>query len=55
VGEDTIEPGDVLEIEGSPAFNPQSRVVSALREIQRPADKWRWTTEAVLPGPRVIE
>lgn len=39
---DTIHLGDVLEIEASPARNPDSRVVSALSEIRRPADGWRW-------------
>jgi hypothetical protein len=39
---DTVQAGDVLEIEASPARNPESRVVSALSEIRRPADGWRW-------------
>jgi|KBSMisStandDraft_5_1062788.scaffolds.fasta_scaffold2288023_1 hypothetical protein len=51
----TIRVGDILEIEGSPARNPDSRVVSALRDIKRPADGWNWKTEDVWPGPRVIE
>ena len=42
VQQDTIRVGDVLEIEGSPARNPDWRVVSGLREIRRPADGWRW-------------
>jgi hypothetical protein len=48
---DTVKTGDVLEIEGSPAIDTTWRVVSALREIRRPADGWRW----VLPGQRIIE
>ena len=48
---DTIHTGDFLEIEGSPARNPDSRVVSALAEIRRPADGWRW----VRPDSRTIE
>jgi hypothetical protein len=49
---DTVQAGDFLEIEGSPARNPDWRVVSALNEIRRPADGWRW----VLPdGPRTIQ
>ena len=48
---DTILTGDFLEIEGSPARNPESRVVSALTEIRRPADGWRW----VHPDVRTIE
>ena len=55
VSDDTIKAGDFLEIEGSPALNPDSRVVSALREIRRPVDGWRWVSEAKWPGPRVIE
>ena len=43
VGNDTLHIGDLLEIEGSPARDPNRRVVSALREIRRPADGWRWT------------
>ena len=39
---DTVKLGDFLEIEGSPARNPDSRVVSALAEIRRPADGWHW-------------
>ena len=42
VRKETIQTGDFLEIEGSPARNPDSRVVSALSEIRRPADGWRW-------------
>jgi hypothetical protein len=42
VRQDTVQAGDVLEIEGSPSRNPDSRVVSALTEIRRPADGWRW-------------
>ena len=49
---DTVQTGDFLEIEGSPARNPDSRVVSALQVIRRPADGWHW----VLPdGPRTVE
>lgn len=48
---DTIHTGDFLEIEGSPARDPESRVVSALTEIRRPADAWRW----VRPDSRTIE
>src|SRR4051812_16919386 len=48
---DTIHAGDFLEIEASPARNPDSRVVSALMEIRRPADGWRW----VHPDNRTIE
>src|SRR5436189_4189720 len=52
VRQDTVQAGDFLEIEGSPARNPGWRVVSALQVIRRPADGWRW----VLPdGPRTIE
>jgi hypothetical protein len=51
VRQDTIRVGDVLEIEGSPARDPDSRVVSALSEIRRPADGWRW----VRPDNRTIE
>jgi Family of unknown function (DUF6152) len=42
VGHDTVRIGDFLEIEGSPARDPEWRVVSALREIRRPTDGWRW-------------
>jgi hypothetical protein len=55
INEDTIRAGDFLEIEASPARNPDWRVVSALREIRRPADGWRWVSDAAWPGPRVIE
>jgi Family of unknown function (DUF6152) len=51
VRQNTIQPGDVLEIEGSPARDPDSRVVSALTEIRRPADGWHW----VRPDNRTIE
>lgn len=51
----TVKIGDVLEIEGSPAWNPNSRVVSALRVVLRPADGWRWESGAEQPKPRVIE
>jgi len=52
VRQDTVQTGDFLEIEGSPARNPDWRVVSALQVIRRLADGWRW----VLPdGPRTIE
>jgi hypothetical protein len=37
-----IHTGDFLEIDGSPARDSNRRVVSALREIRRPADSWRW-------------
>jgi len=43
--------GDFLEIEGSPARDPEWRVVSALTEIRRLADGWRW----VRPDSRTIE
>jgi len=52
---ETIQVGDFLEIHGSPAFNPDNPVVSALREIRRRADGWSWTTEAPLPRPRIID
>jgi hypothetical protein len=55
ISESTIRPGDFMEIEGSPARNPSLRVVSALREIRRPADGWRWVSDEDWPGPRVIE
>jgi hypothetical protein len=55
IGADTVKTADLLEIEGSPARNPDSRVVSAVREIRRPADGWRWVSNAVRPGPRIIE
>ena len=42
VQKETVKTGDFLEIEGSPSRNPESRVVSALSEIRRPADGWRW-------------
>lgn len=42
VRQDTVHIGDVLEIVASPSRNPDSRVVSALEEIRRPADGWRW-------------
>ena len=48
---DTVQTGDFLEIEGSPARNPDSRVVSALQVIRRPADGWRW----VGPDVQTIE
>jgi hypothetical protein len=51
VRQETVRTGDFLEIEGSPARNPESRVVSALTEIRRPADGWRW----VGPDNRTIE
>jgi len=51
VRKETVQSGDFLEIEGSPARNPESRVVSALTEIRRPADGWRW----VHPDVRTIE
>jgi len=51
VRQETVKTGDLLEIEGSPARNPESRVVSALTEIRRPADGWRW----VRPDRRTIE
>ena len=51
VRKETVQTGDFLEIEGSPARNPESRVVSALTEIRRPADGWRW----VSPDSRTIE
>ena len=51
VRKETVQTGDFLEIEGSPARNPESRVVSALTEIRRPADGWRW----VHPDVRTIE
>ncbi|MBZ5633247.1 MAG: hypothetical protein LAO55_08970 [Acidobacteriia bacterium] len=51
VRQETVQTGDFLEIEGSPARDPDSRVVSALTEIRRPADAWRW----VRPDSRTIE
>jgi hypothetical protein len=51
VRKETVQTGDFLEIEGSPARNPDSRVVSALTEIRRPADAWRW----VRPDSRTID
>lgn len=42
VRQDTVQTGDFLEIEGSPARNPDWRVVSALQVIRRLADGWRW-------------
>jgi uncharacterized protein DUF6152 len=51
VGKETLQTDDFLEIEGSPARDPGSRVVSALTEIRRPADGWRW----VRPDSRTIE
>jgi hypothetical protein len=51
IRQETVQTGDFLEIEGSPARNPESRVVSALSEIRRPADGWRW----VRPDNRTIE
>ena len=55
IDERTIRPGDILEIDGSPALKAESRVVSALREIRRPADGWRWAGSSEMPGPRVID
>ena len=57
VGNDTLHIGDLLEIEGSPARDPNRRVVSALREIRRPADGWHWTRpdETAVPVSRTIE
>jgi fermentation-respiration switch protein FrsA (DUF1100 family) len=51
VQKETVHTGDFLEIEGSPARKPESRVVSALAEMRRPADGWRW----VRPDNRTIE
>ncbi len=52
-----IRDGDILEIEGSPSRDPKSRVVSALKEIRRPSDGWRWVISAGLgvPPPPIIE
>ena len=55
ISEYTIRPGDFMGIEASPARKPNLRVVSALREIRRPADGWRWVSDEDWPGPRVIE
>ncbi len=50
---DTVKVGDVLEIDGSPSKNAASKVVSALCEVRRRADGWRWSrTEAC---PQTIE
>jgi fermentation-respiration switch protein FrsA (DUF1100 family) len=51
VQKETVHTGDFLEIEGSPARKPELRVVSALAEMRRPADGWRW----VRPHNRTIE
>jgi hypothetical protein len=42
---ETIRPGDVVVITGSPGRNPAERRIH-LRTIERPADGWRW------PQPR---
>ncbi len=55
VREETIKSGDFLEMVGSPARDPNSRVVAVLWEVRRPADGWRWVSSEVFPGPRVIE
>lgn len=49
---DTVKVGDVLEIEGSPSKDPASKVVSALCEVRRPTDAWRWSRTAC---PQTIE
>jgi Family of unknown function (DUF6152) len=51
VRQDTIQAGDVLEIDASPSRISDARVVSALAEIRRPLDGWRW----VRSDYRVIE
>ncbi len=55
LSEETIKAGDILEIVGSPARNPDSRVVAVLWEVRRPADGWRWVSSDAWPGPKVIE
>ena len=51
VPQGTVQTGDFLEIEGSPARNPESRVVSAVTKVRRPSDGWSW----VHPDVRTIE
>jgi hypothetical protein len=38
----TLKAGDHLVITGSINKNPEKRILTVLREINRPADGWRW-------------
>jgi hypothetical protein len=38
----TLKAGDHLVITGSVNRNPDKRILTLLREINRPADGWRW-------------
>ena len=42
ITKDTLRPGDIVILTGSPGRNPAERRLH-LKSIERPADGWRWT------------
>ena len=42
VGPETLKSGDRVVVIASPPRDPSSHKITLLREIQRPADGWRW-------------
>ena len=42
VGPTTLNAGDRIVVMASPARDPESHMLSLVREIRRPADGWRW-------------
>src|SRR5262245_51153108 len=41
IGKDTLKPGDVVIITGSPGRNSSERAIH-LKGIERPSDGWKW-------------
>jgi hypothetical protein len=42
VAADALKVGDVIVASGSPALDPERRVLTLLDEVRRPRDGWRW-------------
>jgi hypothetical protein len=42
VGPTTLKAGDRVIVKGSPPRDPTSHTITLVREIERPADGWRW-------------
>jgi hypothetical protein len=44
VTKDTLRPGDIVRITGSPGRDESERRLH-LKRIERPADGWQWTAQ----------
>jgi hypothetical protein len=47
----TFSAGDRLSVTGAPSRDPQSRELTRIQEVHRPADSWRWRNPAFAGRP----